>query len=211
MRYTSTSKQIDHAGQLKVRPIIPGRPRVRLLQQPEGYVPFATFSSGPGKPETTVNAIIAGQFAGTEASLNAKVVVMETPRVGLVGAAVFYARQLTFDVLPTPERGTRCEATSVTVPVAAYVHAIGIEERFRLHRIEGGGRVGTFLLQGMLYYVGAAFDGDRPWTWAYVDPENMPSQRLFYENGFGYVPPQGPNEESKRVLPKGRREMRAIG
>ena len=92
----------------------------------------------------------------------------------------------------------------VTVPEAAYIHAIGIEERFRLHRLEDGGRVGAFLLQGTLYRVGEAPGGELPWTWAYLATDNWPSQRLFTEYRFGYVPPQGPNEESKRVLPKSR-------
>jgi hypothetical protein len=199
---SSTASQTHHAGRLKVRPIIPGTPRVRVIHKPAGYAPFATFSCGSGKPETVVNDIVAAQYAGKE-DPRIKVVIMETPRVGLVGMAAFVPRPLTFDVLPTPERGTRSSTTTVAIGEAAYIHAIGIGERFQLHRLEDSGRVGSFLLEGMLYHVGEAFDGEIPWTWAYVDPVNAPSQRLFYENGFGYIPPQGPNEESKRILPKG--------
>jgi len=178
---------------------IPGEPRLRVIHRPRGYAPFGDFYCGSGEPEAAVNRIVAAQYAGREEGV--RVVVMETPRAGLVGVAAFSARELTLDVLPTPWRGTRSAATTVTVPDAAYIHAIGLDENFRGHRVEGGARAGTFLLQGTLDLIREAFGGEVPWTWAYLDPANAPSQRLFHESGFGYVPPQGPVEDSKRVLP----------
>jgi hypothetical protein len=171
---------------------------VRRIQSAHGFGPFATFSSGTGKFEKKVNDIITGRFRGEGPAANW--VVMETGYGQLVGACAYVKRPLTYDVLPTPAKPTPTAInTSVTVPGAAYVHVIAIKEEYRGLVLRDGRTMGTYLLTGTQGVIKREWANAMPWTWAYVEDENQPSHNFFYEHGFGYVPPQKPEEDWKHI------------
>jgi ribosomal protein S18 acetylase RimI-like enzyme len=184
-RSTNTSRR---------RVILTSEVWIRRIQVAEGYEPFRDFSCGHGEKEKKVSAMITGRFNGQ--GLPAIWLVMETGYGKLVGVCGYYGRPLTYDPLPTPKPSVL--NTTVTVPNAAYIHVLAIKEEFRGMILPGGIRLGSFLLNHTQGHISRAW-GEMPYTWAYVDEHNEPSQALFTENGFGYVPPQTKGEDCKRV------------
>jgi hypothetical protein len=168
---------------------------VRQIQVAEGYGPFRDFSSGTSEKDRKVNDMITGRFKGEGPA--AHWVVMETGLGQLVGVCGYFQRSLTYEVLPTPEPSVL--QTTITIPNAAYIHVIAIRECFRGMMLPEGTRLGSFLLNGAQSFIKRGWGGSMPWTWAYVDQHNRPSHCLFSAHDFGYIPPQTPGEDCKRV------------
>jgi ribosomal protein S18 acetylase RimI-like enzyme len=167
---------------------------VRRVQVAEGYEPFRDFSCGQGKVEKKVNAMITGRFEGKGPS--AHWLVMETGYGSLVGVCGYQGCPLTYDVLPTPKPSVL--KTTITISNAAYIHVIAIKEEYRGMILPDKTRVGSYLLNHAQGFIRRAWS-EMPWTWAYVEESNAPSHAMFTAHDFGYIPPQTPGEDCKRV------------
>jgi ribosomal protein S18 acetylase RimI-like enzyme len=184
-RFTNTSRH---------RVVLTTEVWFRPIQVAEGYEPFREFSCGQGEKEKKVSAMITGRFNGQGPI--AHWLVMEAGYGKPVGVCGYVGRPLTYDPLPTPTPSVL--NTTITIPNAAYIHVIAIKEEFRGMVLPGGIRLGSYLLNHTQGHISRAW-GEMPYTWAYVDEHNRPSQTLFTEHGFGYVPPQTQGEDCKRV------------
>jgi hypothetical protein len=172
---------------------------VRPLQVAVAFEPFRNFSSGSGEIEVKVNKLIAERFEGQ--GQPAQWCVMETGSAStkVAGVCAYLRRDLTFDLLPTPMPTGQGSNATITLAGAAYVHVIALSEEFRGKVLPDGTRLGSALLRGTQHYIKCGWNGLMPWTWAYVEQANLSSHRLFYREGFGWIPPQTPGEDYRHL------------
>jgi ribosomal protein S18 acetylase RimI-like enzyme len=96
-----------------------------------------------------------------------------------------------------------CE-TAVPLAAGAYIFAVATDHAYRgrLLRFDGEAiRAGSAVMRAALRQIAEDWDGDMPYVWARVKPENLASHRLFDRHGFMAFP--WPGMETIRVRPAG--------
>jgi hypothetical protein len=95
-----------------------------------------------------------------------------------------------------------CSFKQAPVPIRAgrlignahCVHMLATDRLYHGKRLEDGSRPGDVLLRGALEHIETACDGDMPFVWALVSPDNDRSRALFTRHGFGKMAYSGEGE-----------------